>query len=153
MKRYLFLFVIAVPLFSSCEDNMFLRSEKKMKSELQGVWQREFLGDTSIHYNEYWIFNGDYLYTAIEQTSGGSTGDVCAPDANDVDNSDTSVITHFKIDARIFRAYLKLQPSFACDTDFVDNWEFVELEDDVLYIAADNPLGPGVFQREFFKIK
>ena len=152
MKRLLPFLLLALT-FASCEDSMFLRSEKKMKRELQGTWQREFLGDTSIHYNEYWVFDGSNLYTVYELFDPPDTYDECAPDLRMSDNMDTSVISGFDVDARIFKAFLKLQPKYECDTGFVDKWEFIELEDDVLYLAADNPLGPGVAQIEFYKIK
>lgn len=152
MKRLIPFLLLAI-IFTSCEDNMFLRSEKKMKRELQGTWQREFLGDTSKHYNEYWIFNGSDLYTVTELFDPPDTYDDCAPDERLSDNMDTSIISGFDVDARIFKAFLKLQARYECDTGFVDKWEFIELDDGVLYLAADNPIGPGVKQVEFYKIK
>lgn len=150
MKRFLPYVLIAL-VFASCEDSMFLKSEKKMKEDLQGVWQREFLGDTSIHYDEFWTFDGGSLYTTYEEFSPPDQIDNGAIDGNMSDNVDTVVISGFKIDARLFRAFLKLQPREGRDTAFVDNWEFIALDDDLLNIAADNPIGPGVVQREFYK--
>jgi len=149
MKRFIPFLLIALA-FASCEDSMFLKSEKKMKKDLQGVWQREFLGDTSIHYREYWTFDGNKLYTTKEEPD---TYDEGAPDSVNTDQVDTIVISGFSIDARVFRAFLKLQVEYGRDTAFVDKWEFVTLKKGVLDIAADNPIGPGVEQREFFKVR
>jgi hypothetical protein len=151
MKR-LFAFVIIAFLCASCEDSMFLRSEKKMKEDLQGKWQREFLGDTSIHHDEFWIFSGSTLYTTREEFFPPDTYDNGAKDSVMSDNVDTMVISGFSIDARVFKAFLKLQPKTARDTGFVDRWEFIELSN-VMDLAADNPIGPGVVQREFYKVK
>jgi hypothetical protein len=152
MKRLLTILFAAL-IFASCEDSMFLKSEKKMKEDLQGTWQREFLGDTSVHHDEFWIFTGSDLYTTLKEFDPPDQVDNGAPDGNLNDNVDTVVISGFKIDARVFRAYLKLQPRMERDSAFVDRWEFVKLEDDILHIAADNPIGPGVVQRELYKIK
>jgi hypothetical protein len=134
---------------------MFLRSEKKMKSELQGKWKREFLGDTSIHYNEFWNFNGDKLYTTYELLDPPDWTDDGTKDSIISDNVDTILKTAFKIDARTFRAYLKFQiidRGINDTTAFVDKWEFVTLDKGVLYIAADNPDGTSVLQKEFSKV-
>jgi len=135
MFRNLLLIIMLAFIFASCEDSMVLRSEKKMKSELQGRWQREFLGDTSIHYNEFWNFNGDKLYTTYEQLEPPDNGDDGAKDSTIADNVDTVLISGFKIDARTFRAYLKLQlidRGLNDTTVFIDKWEFVTLDIGVL---------------------
>jgi hypothetical protein len=141
---------------------MILRSEKKMKKELQGKWQRSFLGISPVKkcsgdstlYKEFWSFNGDYLYVTneYEDMLGCESG---VPDVNYADLQDTLVITKFEIDARTLKAYLKLQliDRGNDSTAFVDKWEFITLDDDVLYIATDDPKGNSVLQREFFKVK
>lgn len=155
MIRYLLIFGLLAIVFASCEDNMFLRSEKKMKEELQGKWQREFLGDSSIHRFEHWTFNGDKLditYTIFDPPDSYDDG---AADINMADNIDTVIKSGFKVDTKINRAYLKLQlidKGINDTTVFVDKWEFVTLEDKVLYIATDNPDGTSVLQREFSKV-
>ena len=135
---------------------MFLRSEKKMKEELQGKWQREFLGDSSIHHSEFWIFEGDNLYTTYTLFDPPDQNDDGAPDLTIADNSDTIVISGFKIDTKTFRAYLKFQlitRGLNDTTPFYDKWEFVTLEDGVLYLATDNVDGTTVLQQEFFKVE
>ncbi len=142
---------------------MVLKSEKKMKSDLQGTWQRSFqgratnarcLGDT-IPYEEYWIFKDDNFYTTLEFLTPISC-DGGTPDFTYLDGVDTNIVSKFKIDTRIFDAFLKFQIiSGEVDSPdvFVDKWEFITLDNDVLYLAADNPKGNSVLQVEFYKIK
>ncbi len=153
MWKRLFLFGILAVILSSCEDNMVLRSEKKMKEELQGTWQREFLGDTAIHFQEKWIFEGDKLYTVLRTDDPPDIYDNGAPDSTLADNQDTSVVTKFKIDAKILDAFIKFQLIYGDTGKFVDKWEFVTLKDGVLYLATDDPASTAVLQLEFYKIK
>lgn len=147
------MFGILAVVLSSCEDNMILRSEKKMKKELQGTWQREFLGDTAVHYQEQWIFVGDKLYTVLREDDPPDTFDNGAPDSTIADNQDTSIVTGFKIDTKILDAFIKFQLIYGDTAFFVDKWEFVTLEDGILYLATDDPETNAVLQLEFYKIK
>jgi len=153
MWKRLFLFGILAVILSSCEDNMILRSEKKMKEELQGTWQREFLGDTAVHFQEQWIFEGDKLYTVLRLDDLPDIYDNGAPDSTLADNQDTSIVTKFKIDAKILDAFIKFQLIYGDTARFIDKWEFVTLEDGVLYLATDDPQTNAVLQLEFYKIK
>jgi hypothetical protein len=153
MWKNIILFISAALIFSSCEDNMFLKSEKKMKADLQGTWQREFLGDTAVHRSEQWIFTEDNLYTVYTIDDPPDFYDDGAPDTTLYDNRDTNIISKFKIDAKTFKAYLKFQLVHGDTTHFVDKWEFVTLKDGVLYLAADDPAGNAVLQLEFAKVK
>jgi hypothetical protein len=153
MLNRLFLFGILALLFSSCEDSMFLRSEKKIKSELQGTWERQFQGDTAIHHREYWIFNGDKLYTTFEEHNPPDLLDNGAIDLSLTDNNDTVIISGFKIDAKVFKAFIKFQLQQGDTTRFVDKWDIVELEKKTLYMAADDPTGNSVLQLEFARVK
>jgi len=153
-----------VIIFSSCEDSMILKSEKKMKDDIQGTWRRSFQGADkyfgncgvdSMYYDEYWIFSGDNLHTTYEYASS-ATCDYGTPDKTNIDAVDTVIVSKFKIDTKLFDAFLKLQ-LISGDVDtgstFYDKWEFVTLDDDVLYLATDAKDGAGVVQREFIKIK
>ncbi len=151
-KRFILFGILAV-ILSSCEDNMILRSEKKMKEELQGTWQREFLGDTAVHHEEQWIFVGDKLYTVFREDDTPDIYDNGAPDSTLADNQDTSIVTNFKIDTKILKAFIKFQLIYGDTTRFVDKWEFVTLEDGVLYLATDDPASSTVLQLEFYKLK
>jgi hypothetical protein len=71
---------------------------------------------------------------------------------------DTNVVANFNVDADIFNAYLNLEIRSGNNINdqnlvLVPSWEFVELDGDVLYIAADNASGTSVLQKEFFKVK
>ncbi len=153
MLKNLVLFVLVALLFSACEDNMFLRSEKKMKSELQGTWQREFLGDTAVHYSEQWIFNGDKLYTVYQRDDPPDHYDDGSPDSTLSDNRDTNIYTKFSLDAKTFKAFLKFQLINGDTSRFVDKWEFVTLDKGVLYLATDDPKSNTVLQLEFYKVQ
>lgn len=142
-------------LLTACEDNMWLRSEKKLKEKIQGTWEKETLGDTNIHYREQWIFEGDMLHTVFIETEPPDIDDSGTADSVISDNRDTVVKTNFTIDTRLTRAFLKLQliDRGVDTTTFVDKWEFVELDDKVLYLATDDPVSGAVLQREFFKVQ
>jgi hypothetical protein len=165
--RFRFLLAVGVILtFSACEDSMFLKSEKKMKEDIQGSWLRNFQGrdiyisncpsgGDTIYVREEWNFTGNMLHTTF-QYSPALACDRGTVDLNTSDDIDTVVISQFKIDTRIFDAFLKFQIiSGANDSviTFPDKWEFITLDDDLLYLATDNPSGTSVLQLEFSKIK
>ncbi len=144
---------------------MILKSDKKMKSDLQGTWQKSFQGRTpylscnpigdSIPYQEYWTFKDDNLYTTFEYQFPVPC-DRGTLDTIYVDGVDTGVVSKFKIDTRILDAFLKFQlVSGAGDSTytFIDKWEFVTLDNDVLYLATDDPVSNSVLQLEFSKVK
>ena len=165
MRSRVFLFITMVVLLSSCEDNMLLRSEKKLKKDLQGTWLRSFqglpslasCGTADIPYSEYWTFKDNRLVTYYIYESVSSC-DVGTFDSLYSDKNDTVIVSDFKIDTKVFNSFLKLQLiSGASDTAgnnlFVDKWEFIELSDNVLYLAANDPSGNGAVQREFSRVK
>ena len=163
MRNRIILAFITLIAFSSCEDSMFLKSEKKMKEDLQGTWLRNFQGinpyfkcsGDSIFYDEYWTFKDDKLYTTINYDQANNC-DKGTADSVTSDAIDTVIVSTFKIDTRIFNAYLKLQlVSGGSDSGFVfvDKWEFITLDDEVLYLATDDPKGNSVLQVEFLKVK
>lgn len=165
MRHFTLFLIITSFLLASCEDSMVLKSEKKMSEDLQGKWQREFLGKEpnfpfgcapdTVFYNEFWTFRDNNWYQTFEFPVN-VTCDNGVPDANLLDRTDTVVIANFKVDARFSRAFLKFQLVARAPNDttiFVDKWEFVELEDKVLYLATDDPKSNSVLQREFFKVE
>ncbi len=153
--RVALILITSLFFLASCEDNMILRSEKKIKEDLQGTWQREYLGDTNFTAQEFWIFDGDKFYSTFVEIDPPDIVDNGARDSTLSDNVDTVVISGFKIDARVLNAFLKFQliDKGNDTTVFVDKWEFVTLDDNTLYLATDDPKGGSVLQREFFKIK
>jgi len=165
-NRLLFAALIII-VFSSCEDSMILKSEKKMKEDIQGTWLRSFQGSIKVitkcptvfdssSYDEYWMFKDDnfYSYYMYSPATGCDRG---TPDLNDADNIDTALVCKFKIDTQILKAFLKFQLiSGGLDTTgatFYDKWEFVTLDSKILYLATDTKNGAGVQQREFSKVK
>ena len=111
----------------------------------------------AIPISEYWTFKDNRLVTFFVYESVPLC-EVGTPDSTRADRNDTIVLSDFKIDAKVFKAFLKLQLiSGAVDSSgnsqFVDKWEFVELSNDVLYLAADDPAGSGAVQREFSRVK
>ena len=164
MRYRILLAFLGFLIFSSCEESMLLKSEKKMKEDIQGTWRRDFQGrdvlmihcpakfDTS-SVSEFWTFKDNMLYTTFEYepTLGCDRGTIDSV-INDID---TLIVSQFKIDTRIFDAFLKLQLiSGAGDSaiTYIDKWEFITLDDGVLYLATDDPKG-GVLQMEFSKVK
>lgn len=166
--------------FTGCEDNMFLRSSKKMEEELQGTWKRNHLGlipyfncnNTPYYYQEYWIFKNDRLYTVFNYSTvpqcnffpDYGTIDLSADTINanlisHFDKVDTNIVATFDVDAKVFKAFLNLEfisgnnDTIVSDNNLVPKWEFVELADNRLYIAADNKNGNSVLQKEFYKVK
>lgn len=145
---------------------MFLKSEKKMKDDLQGTWLRNFQGtypvishcpakDDTIYVTEFWKFEGNKLYTTFHYDPPLSC-DRGTVDGNPDDHIDTVVISQFKIDTRIFDAFLKFQFISGVNDSVItlpDKWEFVTLDDDVLYLATDNADNTSVLQMEFSKVK
>ena len=138
-----------------------------MKEDIQGTWLRSFQGQVRIvencptvsdssSYDEYWVFSGDNFVTtyAYQPAYGCDRG---TPDLNVMDNVDTGVVSKFKIDCDVFKAYLKFQLISGETNDtgstFYDKWEFVTLDGNSLYLATDNKKGAGVEQREFSKVK
>lgn len=183
--KIILVLLILSPL-AGCEDNMFLRSKKKMKEELQGTWKKNHLGNnpsfvcniapnnsTEFFVQEYWIFKDDRLYTVYDYSTSPTCGftypDIGTPDLSldtlasgqyvHFDNSDTNVVAGFSIDTDVFKAFLNLEfisgnnDTLVSDNNLVPEWEFVELEDNRLYIAADNASGNTVLQMEFYKVK
>lgn len=164
MRYRILLAFLGFLIFSSCEESMILKSEKKMKEDIQGTWRRDFQGrdvkmvncpapHDSSSLSEYWTFKDNMLYTTFEYepTLGCDRGTIDL-NKNDVD---TVIVSQFKIDTRILDAFLKLQLiSGAGDSaiTYVDKWEFITLDGKVLYLATDDPKG-GVLQMEFAKVK
>ena len=162
MKNAIIFCICSLALLSSCEDSMILKSEKKMKQDLQGTWERQTqglypvfrCGVDSFYFTENWVFSGNNYYTVFFYEAA-NTCDRGTPDLNLLDKADTAIVGTFKVDTRIFDAFLKLQWISGADTltPFIDKWEFVTLDKDVLYLATDDPRSNSVVQREFYKIK
>lgn len=132
---------IFVPILSlfiiSCENFTWFQSEDTIKKQITGTWEREFLADTTMR--EIWIFQDGNL--DIYQWNG----------------SDTSINDHgkFLVDTKLNTALLKTSELTAPQhtNNYNHKWTIVELDDNILYIAADDAEGTGNVQREFNKKK
>ena len=124
------------------------------------------------YFQEYWIFKDDRLYTVYNFSAtplcGTTYPDVGTQDYSidtlgniysHIDKIDTNIVASFGVDAKVFKAFLNLEfisgnnDTIASDNNLVPKWEFVELEDGRLYIAADNENGTSVLQKEFYKVQ
>jgi hypothetical protein len=159
MRLNIFFLFLAAIFLSSCEDSMFLKSEKVLKNKIRKTWQMDafgnqaliyFIGGDTVYYNEFWTFKDDKLYTIRELVNPGNFYDFGTVDSVQNDNKDTVDIATFSIDTKIFNAYLKLTLISGGTQYFVDKWEIIELDSDILDIAADDPGGSGVIQYEFY---
>jgi hypothetical protein len=115
---------------SGCDQFTWFQSEGKIKKRIQHTWKRQFLEITN--YEEDWIFN-DGKVTLVQIFTN---------------ITDTVDEASYKIDANWLSACVKIE-GFDADSTVVEynrNWTIVELDDHVLYIAADAGI-----QREFVR--
>ncbi|HNQ12743.1 MAG TPA: hypothetical protein PKH65_04145 [Bacteroidia bacterium] len=126
--------------FSSCENKQWLQSEKKLKKEIQGSWQRIYASPSIENRYEHWIFNDGAIYITKRNTDG---------------SIDTTDHGKYRIDATMFEPFLITSdleqhvPNVSMEK-LNGKWTIVELEDGILYIAHQ-PENSGVIQREFIK--
>jgi hypothetical protein len=129
------IFSIIAILFYSCESNHFFKSEKKLKSNLEGTWNRvQISGSEPI---EQWTFLGGTV--SISQVKQDST---------------IIISGSYSIDATLTAPFLKIEDlsrdSIGFPTDYDIKWSIVQLDERVLDIVADIPTG-GLAQIEFTK--
>ena len=148
------LLLMAVFAFSSCEENMWLRSEKKLKSQIQGTWSRIPL-QANAKKDETWTIRDGVI--AIAETEKQNNGkDDGYKDMNTSDNLDTLVydLGNYSVDAKLDNAYIRLS---GLEEDVVESakqglsakWTIVDIDNSILVLAAEN--GSAVIQREFEK--
>jgi hypothetical protein len=116
--------------FTGCDQFTWFQSAGSVKKKLQHPWRRVFLDITP--YEEDWIFK-DGTLTLVQTFKSGT---------------DTVDQASYKVDVSLFSAKVKLE-GFDADTtvrEYNRNWTIVELDDHVLYIAADAGI-----QREFVR--
>lgn len=125
---------------NSCENKQWLQSEKKLKKEIQGSWQRIYASPSIENKYEHWIFSDGTLYIT-KRTIDGSI--------------DTTDIGKYRIDATMFEPFLITSdleqnvPNVAMEK-LNGKWSIVELDGGILYIAH-HPDNSGAIQREFIK--
>ncbi|MBS1764981.1 MAG: hypothetical protein JSS90_08460 [Bacteroidetes bacterium] len=133
-KSYLLLAGIFL-CFASCESNHFLKSEKKLKSDIIGTWNRVLFGN---ELEESWTFVDGNL--KISQPSR---------------HGDTLDVGEYTIDATLSTPYLKIQNTVYTNQNpggdtYNYKWSIIRLDNKVLEIATESELG-GLAQIEFVK--
>ncbi|MFI5219044.1 MAG: hypothetical protein ACHQNT_06100 [Bacteroidia bacterium] len=163
------IFIPVLSLFViSCENFTWFQSEDTIKKQLTGTWEREFLADTSSY--EFWTLDNDEV-KILRYDIASYPGSICitlpypkpcgcvddgAPDLNLYDNNDTMLLDNGKyiVDAKMDKAFLKTSELKGLDqNNYNHKWTIVEIEDNILYIAADDAEAAGNVQREFVKQK
>jgi|GEM_PF-699035 len=146
--------VLLVAGFISCEENMWLKSEKKLRGQIEGTWDKLFV-TSHVYTNETWEFkDGTILITVTEKTDNHF--DDGYVDLNKADGLDTMIMDlgNYSINAKIDNAYLTLSN---LEENVVESakqglnakWTIVDISNGGMYIAADN--GTAIIQREFEK--
>jgi len=124
----LILLFAGVILISSCESNRWFQSEDKLKSKIQTTWSLVRINHSAAP--EEWIFKEGKVYRLS-----------LAP-------VDTIDIGNYSVSTTLTKAFLSI-------TDFYTapllnaNWEIIELDKGLLYIATDHDGSTGVMQKEF----
>lgn len=137
--------IILVIVLASCESKTFLRSKKKIESDLQGHW-RPIVGTstygTSVYdQNIQWYFdNGEVKIVKVD----GSGNDQV------IDHSTYSVdtkIDNFFVDLAGFKT-----KDYDTTYDFSVKWTVIQLNGDILDLAG-RPNNGGIVEIEFEKKK
>lgn len=133
-KRY-FLLAGIFMCFISCESNHFLKSEKKLKSDIVGTWNRVLFGN---ELEESWTFV-DGNIKILQPTRHGDTLDV----------------GNYSIDATLATPYLKIENTTYTNQNpggdtYNYKWSIIKLDNKVLEIATESDKG-GLAQIEFIK--
>ncbi|MEI2758497.1 MAG: hypothetical protein V9G42_03565 [Bacteroidia bacterium] len=126
---------LSLLLLMGCESNHFFKSEKKLKSDIVGTWDRVLFGPQN---EETWIFV-DGTIKIYQPNRHGDTADVGT----------------FSIDATLTSPFLKIENTTYLNQNpggdtYNHKWSIVKIDNKVLEIATDSPLG-GVAQIEFIK--
>lgn len=123
--------ICSVISIAGCESNNHLRSEKKIKSQIQGTWKLAYPISP-----ESWTFSNDTFY--VSKTINGMV------------LKDTG---SYKIEATWKEPYVTITDAELINSPPLDlngKWTIIELDNKVLYLAI-RPAGSGLEQREFIK--
>ena len=165
MKTFKLLFVSALIVFSSCENFTWFQSEDTVKKEIQGTWERQFLSVNEITYfHEYWDFKDGKVHVFSHDltpydpacTHMQNYCDEGYPDLIRTDGNDTIILDsgNYAIDAKIDKVFLNTTELTAIDeNNYNHKWTIVDIDNSILYIAADKTDLTGIVQREFNKQK
>ncbi|MBT8195243.1 MAG: hypothetical protein HKO56_06170 [Bacteroidia bacterium] len=130
-------FIICSMIFlGACESNNHLRSEKKLKSQIQDTWRLVYPIVHGANITESWSFE-DGIFYVTRNTNGNI-------------QQDTGT---YKIEATWREPYVTISDAPLINEGPVSlngKWTIIELDDDVLFITF-RPPGSGLLQREFVK--
>lgn len=137
MKNLLrvFLLFIFVMASSSCDELIF-KSEKKIKQEIQGVWENILLNQ--MQSREYWALENGNIY--LLELNGAKF--------------DTIDKGFYSIDAKLSKAYIDIRDFTSIQaqlSDYNARWSIIELGDDVLYLTTRQ--SGGLLQKEFLRFQ
>jgi hypothetical protein len=148
MKPYLTTFAILILCFTffySCQKEELFKSEKKIKSELQGTWSLIPIP----RYDS--ITNPDNTKSAVEHTETWNFNDTKVT----IVNNGVSATSTYSVSTGISKAEFKLDgvtPAFiypARIREINGTWQIVQLDDDILIIANDQDGRSGLTELEF----
>ncbi len=168
-------FAALLAVLASCESNHFFKSEKKLKGDIIGVWDRIPISAEDNIYGEKWTFADggvtmvktladndtlydDYVYAVsiCSSTSQTIVSDTTGyyNDLNKSDCLDTLAydVGTYTVDATVAAPFLKIEGLSGVVSPFYNSkWTIVQLDNDILEIATDYPANAGVLQKEFLK--
>lgn len=139
-----------------CENFTWFQSEGTVNKQIQGTWKREFLRIIDQH--EEWTFKDGKINVIrydLQDTCVGYYCDQGIRDVNFFDKNDTILLDtgNYNVDAKIDKVFLKTTDFKASqpENNYNHKWTIVEIDGEILYIAADGTDDIGVVQREFVK--
>ena len=128
IKIFFTLAVVSL-LLSSCESNRWFQSEDKLKSKIQTRWEKVLIPSTLP--KEDWIFKEGRVYR-LQGTP-----------------LDTIDIGNYSVSTTYTKAFLNITDFSLALDQLNGNWEIIELDNGLLFIATDHDGTTGVMQREF----
>ncbi len=153
-KILIALFAI-VAVLASCESNHFFKSEKKLKGDIIGVWNRIPLGSSDVD-KDKWTFEDGTISIVTYRTNYDTLYDSGSyyQDSTQADGVDTLYMDKgtYTVDATVAAPFLKIEGLTLSSSEFYNSkWTIVQLDGQILEIATDYPNNAGVLQKEFLK--
>lgn len=132
LKFFAALFLVAGVVLSSCDSNRWFQSEDSLNAKIQTTWTKIRLSSDPGIPTEKWTFSQGN----VERIKLTATDTV-------IDRG------HYSISTSMSKAYLNIT-DFALVMDELNaNWEILELNGGILFIATDHDGSTGVKQLEF----
>jgi len=130
--KYAALLLLFSIVFMSCEKQEYFKSESSIKKELQHQWLRSVISNSDSR-NEIWEFKDGKLIIT------GST------------NSTIPLEGEFSVKTTLSKVFITTKnfPTTAADSYDGAKWQVTYLHSGILTMAAEDPTGGGLIQREF----